>query len=63
LDELKVLALESIYPPGEGEVALNVLSRPEVDLNSEPTDGLFCIQVSYSKKMESFFPLISVVQM
>lgn len=42
------MALESIYEPAEGEVALSVLSRPDVDVDSEPKDGLFCIQVNSS---------------
>ncbi|XP_048761210.2 E3 ubiquitin-protein ligase RNF14-like isoform X2 [Ostrea edulis] len=47
---LQVMALESIYEPAEGEVALSVLSRPDVDVDSEPKDGLFCIQVDIPVK-------------
>lgn len=38
-----MLALESIYE--DGEVGLNVLSRPNTDADNEPIDGLFSVQV------------------
>lgn len=38
-----MLALESIYE--DGEVGLNVLSRPNTDADNDPVDGLFSVQV------------------
>ncbi|XP_062589705.1 E3 ubiquitin-protein ligase RNF14-like [Saccostrea cucullata] len=42
----EMLALESIYGPGEGVVGLNVLCRPETDVDDNPTDGVYSIQVA-----------------
>ncbi|XP_022318824.1 E3 ubiquitin-protein ligase RNF14-like [Crassostrea virginica] len=40
----EVLALESIYE--DGEVGLNVLSRPNTDADNDPVDGLFSVQLT-----------------